>query len=108
MQLPSEIKFADEKVKKSFEDLEREDPVLFKIITQAFYNIKENAFCGIQVPKKQIPKEYKLEYDAENLWKYDLPKGWRLLYTIRRDEIVVFSIILEWLDHKEYERRFKY
>ena len=53
MNLPSEIKFADEKVKKSFEDLEKEDPVLFKIITQAFYNIKENAFCGIQVPKNQ-------------------------------------------------------
>ncbi|MBI2452328.1 hypothetical protein HYV50_04615 [Candidatus Pacearchaeota archaeon] len=108
MQFPSEIKFADEKVKKSFEELETEDPSLFKILTQALHNIKENAFCGIQVPKNLIPKEYIQKYDAGNLWKYDLPKGWRLLYTIRRDEIVVFSIVLEWLDHKNYERRFGY
>ena len=44
----------------------------------------------------------------KNLWKYDLPKGWRLIYSIVNDEIVVVSLILEWFDHKEYERKFKY
>jgi len=48
------------------------------------------------------------KYNVDNLWKYDLPKGWRLLYSVRRNEIIVISIILEWLSHKEYERRLRY
>lgn len=30
------------------------------------------------------------------------------MYSIANDEIVVVSIIIEWLDHKEYEKRFRY
>ena len=111
MKLPSDIRFADESVQKAFyklkegDDSERE---LFKFINQALDNIEENAFCGIQIPKKQIPKEYASKYNVKNLWKYDLPKGWRLIYSIANDEIVVVSLILEWFDHKEYERRFNY
>jgi len=37
-----------------------------------------------------------------------LRNGWRLLYTLKEEEMVVIGIILEWLPHKEYERRFKY
>ncbi len=37
-----------------------------------------------------------------------MPKGWRLIYSIGREEIKVISLILEWLTHKEYEKRFKY
>jgi hypothetical protein len=48
------------------------------------------------------------KYKIDNLWKYDLPKAWRLLYSVARDEIIIISIILEWLPHKEYEKRFKY
>ena len=68
----------------------------------------QNAFCGTQIPKRLFPKEYIQKYGITNLWKYDLPKAWRLLYSVAKDEVVVISIILEWFDHKEYERRFKY
>jgi hypothetical protein len=37
-----------------------------------------------------------------------MPKGWRLVYTVVRDEVLVLSVILEWFDHKNYEKRFKY
>ena len=50
----------------------------------------------------------RLGYEIDNLWKYDLPRGWRLMYSVARDEVIVISIILEWLPHKEYERRFGY
>jgi len=30
------------------------------------------------------------------------------MYSIVNEELVVVSIVLEWFDHKEYERRFKY
>lgn len=34
--------------------------------------------------------------------------GWRLIYTISGNKIEIVSIILEWMDHKSYERRFGY
>lgn len=60
MILPSETRFADEKIKESFYKLEKGDPSekeLFKFINQAMNNIEKNAFCGIQIPKRIIPKE---------------------------------------------------
>jgi len=111
MILPSETRFVDEAVKKSFYDLENGDSSekeLFKLINQAMDNIERNAFCGIQIQKRLIPKEYASKYGAANLWKYDLPNAWRLIYTIRGGKAVVVSIVLEWMPHKEYERRFNY
>ncbi|MFT4326857.1 MAG: hypothetical protein ACMXYK_05115, partial [Candidatus Woesearchaeota archaeon] len=60
------------------------------------------------IPKKLIPKEYTTKYGIKNLWKYDLPKGWRLVYSIVNEEIFVVTVILEWFKHKEYEKRFNY
>jgi len=70
--------------------------------------LEENVFIGIQIPKRLIPKYYLQNYLIKNLWKYNLPNGWRLLYSIIGEEIMIISVILEWLDHKKYERRFKY
>ena len=111
MNLSSKIKFADTDVKKTFEELENsfnEERQLYKFLVQAFQNLEENAFAGTQIPKKQIPKEYIKKYGIDNCWKYNLPNAWRLLYSIARNEVVVLSIVLEWLNHKNYERRFKY
>jgi len=111
VKLPSDIRFADESIKEAFYKLEKGDDSereLFKFINQALDNLEENAFCGIQIPKRLIPEEYIKKYGAKNIWKYDLPKAWRLIYSIINDEIVVVSLVLEWLDHKNYEKRFKY
>lgn len=111
MKLLSSYRFADEKIKEAYHRLEQGDNQereLFKLIKQALVNIEENAFCGIQIPKRLIPKEYAQKYGIENAWKYDLPRGWRLIYSIAREEVIVISLILEWFDHKEYERRFNY
>lgn len=111
MKLPSDIRFVDESIREAFYKLEKGDNSereLFKFINQALDNIEENAFCGIQIPKRLIPKKYITKYGVKNVWKYDLPKAWRLIYSIVNDEIVVVSLVLEWLDHKNYEKRFKY
>ena len=55
MRLPSEIRFINEKLKASFQKLEYDNPLLFKMLNQAIGNIKENAFCGINLPKRLIP-----------------------------------------------------
>jgi len=108
MKLSSKIKFANEKVKEAFENLKSPEDKLYKWLTRAFKDIEENAFCGIQIPKRLIPKLYLKQYNIKNLWKYNLPGAWRLLYSIENQEILVVSIILEWMDHKNYERKFKY
>ncbi|MBU2633629.1 MAG: type II toxin-antitoxin system RelE/ParE family toxin [Nanoarchaeota archaeon] len=111
MNLPSKVKFFDEKLKKAFEELQKgkgEEKKLYEWLERAFKDIEENAFCGIQVPKKIIPREYIQKYKIHNLWKYNLPNSWRLLYSIENQDIIVVSIILEWMNHKDYERRFGY
>jgi len=111
MKLPCSIRFADEKLKDSFLALEKgtsEEQQLFFYLNKARDEISENAFCGIRVPRRLVPKEYVQTYAVENLWKYNLPGGWRLLYTITSDEILIIGIVLEWMNHNEYERRFRY
>ena len=110
MKLLSTIRFFDEDIKKAFYKLENGDDSekeLFRLMNQAMDNIEQNAFCGIQLAKRLIPSAY-TKKNIKNLWKYDLPRGWRLMYSIVNEELVVVSIVLEWFDHKEYERRFKY
>lgn len=103
--------FIDDKTKESFGKLKEgrfEDKQLYEFINRAMDDLKENPETGIHIPKKNWPKEYIQKYGVSNLWKYDLPNGWRLIYTIKGTEIQVLAVILEWFEHKEYERKFKY
>ena len=111
VKLPSKIRFADDKVKEAFNELkgsDKKEKGLHEWLVRAYKDIEGNAFCGIQIPKRLIPKEYIKKYKVKNLWKYNLPDAWRLIYSIEANEIIVISIVLEWMDHKEYERKFKY
>lgn len=111
MEKPSELHFVDENLKKAFEALKNsttEDRMLYEWLLRAFEDIQKSVFCGIQIPKKLIPREYVKKYGTKNLWKYNLPNAWRLLYSIEGRDVKIISIILEWLNHKNYERRFKY
>ena len=112
MALTSEIIFGDSALKKTFNGLDSgksQDRQLKKHLESAFKVLENDAFAGIQIPKNLIPKSYEKKFGKlGNLWKYNLPDAWRLIYTIKRDEIVVLSIVLEWMPHKEYDRRFGY
>jgi len=102
------VAFADKKIKKSFDALKEKNKKLHKFINRAIDDLKENPFCGIPISKKLIPKSYIKKYGITNLWKYNLPGAWRLIYSVVGDEVSIISIILEWLPHKKYERRFGY
>ncbi|QQG39081.1 MAG: hypothetical protein HYS32_01320 [Candidatus Woesearchaeota archaeon] len=105
---PSKVVFISDELEKDFNKLKEEDPIKRGII-RAIKDLKENAFCGIQIPKRLFPKEYIQKYGINNLWKYDLPNGWRLLYTITpENEVELISAILEWFNHKEYAKRMRY
>jgi hypothetical protein len=106
--MKARVVFAEARVKRAYERTKTRDPILFKWLNRAFDDLAENPYCGIFVPKRLIPKDYIKRYEIDNLWKYDLPKGWRLLYSIAREEVLIVTIILEWLSHPEYERKFGY
>lgn len=112
MEIKSKIVFGDSNVKKAYNELGSnrfQEPELKKWLDSAFEKLEKNAFSGIQIPKRLIPKEYYSKFGRlDNLWKYNLPNAWRLIYTIKKDQVVVLSIILEWMTHKEYEKRFRY
>jgi Txe/YoeB family toxin of Txe-Axe toxin-antitoxin module len=95
-------------LQENFNSLSEDDPIK-KSIRRAIKDLQDNAFFGIQLPKRLIPREYILKYNVKNLWKYGLPQGWRLIYTITAEnEVQLISAILDWYSHPEYERRFHY
>ena len=105
------VAFITPKIKQEWEALKKgkfEDKQLYAFIDRAIDDLKANPICGIKISKHLWPKEYVQKYSITNLWKYDLPNAWRLIYIIETDEVKIVNVILEWFNHKEYERRFKY
>ena len=106
--MESKVIFADTNLKEAFEMLKSEDSRLFKEIENALNIIKQNAFAGRNVKKEIIPRSLIRKYQIDNLWIYNLRKDWRLLYAITNNGIAVLAIILDWMNHKDYERLFKF
>lgn len=77
---------------------------LLRSINQKSELIKANPFYGENIPKRQIPKEY----NVANLWRAELSGFWRMLYTIKGDEIEIICFVLDLLDHKSYDKKFGY
>ncbi len=77
---------------------------LLKSVRQKIEFIKANPFYGDNIKKNLIPKEYKVD----NLWRVELSQFWRMLYTIRGDQIEIICFILDILDHDKYNKKFGY
>jgi len=109
--MKSSLYFADDQIRHDFLMLKSgraEQKEIFNQLNTAFDIIAMNPFCGIQVPKRLIPKMYLTKYGIDNLWKFNFHKNWRLMYSVAGDGTQVVTLVLEWLPHKEYERRFGY
>jgi len=79
---------------------------LLRSIRQKIDFIKSNPFYGDNIPKEQIPKEYKVQ----NLWRVELSQFWRMLYTLTEGEsqIEIIAFVLDVLNHKDYNKKFGY
>jgi len=104
---PEKVVFVDESLEKSFMVLNETDP-LKKGLIKAIKEIQENSFVGRNVKKNLIPKEIIKKYNINNLWIYNLPNGWRMLYVLTSSEIRIIAVILDWMNHKDYERLFRF
>jgi len=102
------VVFADDKLEEAFNYLSEED-WLKKAVLKAIENLKTNAFCGERIKKELIPKFYIRKYNIDNLFWYPLPNGWRLVYSLAApNNIEILALIIEYFDHKNYEKRFVY
>ncbi len=61
---------------------------------------------GEVVKKDSMPRHFRHEYDAENLFVEDLPSFWRLLYTVVHIGEERHIVILEIVDHPTYDKWF--
>lgn len=81
---------------------------LLRSIKQKIDFVKANPFYGDNISKELIPKEYILKYNANNLWRVELTNFWRMLYTIKGDQVEVICFILDIINHKDYNKKFGY
>jgi len=105
--MEAEIIFADMKLKREYESLEHsaEFGWLYKALNRAFTDITKNPSVGIPLKKYRIPRDL-LRRKIDNLWKYDLPNGWRLLYSLGRHGVTIIALVLEWCDHDGYQKKY--
>lgn len=100
--------FVDKSLEDAFNNLDEKDSTK-KALIKAIKDIKENCYCGRNVKKKLIPKSLIQKYRINNLWIYNLPSSWRLLYSLTTSgEIELIAVVLDWMSHKDYERLFKF
>jgi len=105
---PDKVVFVDNSLEDAFNGLTEKDPTK-KALTKAIRDIKENCYCGRNVKKKLIPKKLIKKYGINNLWIYNLPSSWRLLYSLTNSgEIELIAVVLDWMNHKDYEKLFKF
>lgn len=84
------------------------DSRLKKEIDQANELLKDKADIGDKIEKKKIPKEYIRDFAIDNLFRYKLRDGYRLLYTILSDGKVKTCSVIDIVDHTAYEKLFGY
>ena len=101
------IIFADDKTEKAFNSLSEND-WLKKAIEKVIEKLKENIFAGEKIRKELIPKKYINKYGIDNLYWCQLPNAWRLVYSVVANNVEILAVIIEYFDHKNYERRFNY
>lgn len=81
---------------------------LKKQIDTAMDLLKSKPDAGNSIERNRWPSKYIHEHDITNLFRYQLPDGYRLIYTIMSQGNEIICVLLEVFNHKEYEQRFGY
>ncbi len=96
------LKTVEEQKKKG--STNSEEIQLLKSINNKIAILKYNPVYGQSVPKRQIPKTL----DVDNLFRLELTHYWRMLYTLRTNEIEIVNFVLYIIDHPTYDKLFGY
>ncbi len=97
-----------DELKQSADNGNGASQILLKKLNKAIEKLKYNYKAGEHISRDKIPLFYKINYGVENLWKLNIDLNYRLIYTVRGTEIEVMSVLLEFFDHKTYNKKFGY
>jgi mRNA-degrading endonuclease RelE of RelBE toxin-antitoxin system len=81
---------------------------LLKLIDKGVEKLSDDYECGQKIQKRLWPRYYVAKYGISNLWRLRLDGYWRMIYTVTGDHVRIVAVILEVLDHREYDKRFGY
>jgi len=99
---------AEEAYKCLIESNSKIERSLLNAIRRKTELIRANPHYGEPIAKKLIPEQYKIKYEVTNLFWVELPNFWRMIYTLKNDEIEIIAFVLDIFDHKTYGRKFGY
>ena len=88
----------------------KNERMILNAINKKVELIKLNFHYGDPIAKNKIPNEYIQKYGVTNLFRVELPKFWRMLYTLTdgESEIEIIAFVLDIIDHKKYNKKFRY
>jgi len=81
---------------------------LLKAIDREKNNVKIDPQYGAHISRRNISKKAAERYGTDRLWKIDLVGYWRMIYTIMGDDVKIIAFVLEFMDHKKYDKVFGY
>jgi len=80
---------------------------LLRSIKTKFNFIENNPQYGEPIGKDKTLKRYS-KLGLSSLYWVKLSQYWRMIYTLKGSEVEILSIILDIVDHKKYDKIFKY
>jgi hypothetical protein len=80
---------------------------LLRSIKTKFNFIENNPHYGEPIGKSKVPKRYS-KLGLTSLYWVKLSNYWRMIYTLKGNEVEIISIVLDIFDHKKYDKIFKY
>jgi len=69
--------------------------------------LKKILFTGVKLKRKNTRITNK-KYNVENLWRVELTNFWRMIHTIKGNDVEVICFILEICNHEKYNKLFGY
>ena len=88
----------------------KNENMIFNAVNHKISLIKTNIHYGNAIAKRLIPQEYKTKYGITNLFRVELPRFWRMLYTLTdgENEIEIIAFVLDVIGHKKYNQKLGY
>jgi mRNA-degrading endonuclease YafQ of YafQ-DinJ toxin-antitoxin module len=107
IQMSEEFSKEYAEIQKRAERGQGEAIYILKLIEKGISKLINDCESGQKIKKSLFPKYYD-KYDIKNLWRLYLDNSWRMIYTIQKEQVRLIAIILEALNHKDYNKRFGY
>ncbi len=99
------IRFVSRRLESEFIGLKKCNPKFYESINRTIERLSREPYrFGRYIPSRRAGYWIR-KFNVEKVWIYNLTKSWRMIYSVVEDEVWIVGLILEWLDHKEYDRR---